>query len=109
MAHDTQKALNMKLIICIFEQLSGMEINFCKSEIFSFGRAKKQENQYKELFSCEYGSFPSRYLGIPIHFRKLIRIVSGSYQKIDYLVLLNSVLTGLLMSMLSIFEMPKGV
>jgi hypothetical protein len=35
MEHDLQKAVNMKLILCIFEELSGLKINFHKSEIFS--------------------------------------------------------------------------
>jgi hypothetical protein len=34
MEHDTAKAVNMKLILCIFEQLLGLKINFHKSEIF---------------------------------------------------------------------------
>jgi hypothetical protein len=28
-------------------------------------------NDYKTLFGCDIGSLPLRYLGIPIHFRKL--------------------------------------
>ena len=40
MSHDLEKALNMKLILCIFEQLSGLKINFHKSELFCFGQAK---------------------------------------------------------------------
>jgi hypothetical protein len=40
MEHDPAKAVNMKLIICIFEQLSGLKINFHKSKIFCFGKAK---------------------------------------------------------------------
>jgi hypothetical protein len=47
MEHDLQKAVNMKLILCIFEQLSGLKINFHKSEIFCFGKAKDMEVQYK--------------------------------------------------------------
>jgi hypothetical protein len=38
MEHDLQNALNMKLILCIFEQLSGLKINFHKSEVFYFGQ-----------------------------------------------------------------------
>jgi hypothetical protein len=40
MEHDMDKALNMKLVLCIFERLSGLKINFHKSEFFCFGRAK---------------------------------------------------------------------
>jgi hypothetical protein len=66
--HELEKALNMKLVLCIFEQLSGLKINFHKREIYCFGEAKVVENEYKHIFSCESGSFPFKYLGIPIHF-----------------------------------------
>jgi hypothetical protein len=72
MEHDLEKAMNMKLILSIFEQLSGLKINFHKSEIFCFGRAKEMEEQYKEIFGCEAGALPFRYLGVPIHYRKLL-------------------------------------
>jgi hypothetical protein len=71
MEHDLQKALNMKLILCIFEQLSGLKINFHKSELFCFGNEKETQDEYRILFGCEIGSLPFRYLGIPIHFRRL--------------------------------------
>ena len=71
MEHDIQKAVNMKLILCIFEQLSGLKINFHKSEIFCFGKAKEMEHQYKQIFGCESGSLPFRYLDVPIHYRKI--------------------------------------
>ena len=125
MSHDIAKALNMKLILCMFEQLSGLKINYHKSEIFCFGMAKGVEEQYKNLFGCESGSFPFKYLGIPIHFRKLKngewKLVEDRFEKKlaswagkllsygDRLILINSVLTSLPMFMLSFFELPKGV
>ena len=45
MDHNLEKAVNLKLILCIFEQLSGLKINFHKSEIFCFGKAKEVEDQ----------------------------------------------------------------
>ena len=71
MEHDLQKAVNMKLILCLFEELSGLKINFHKSEIFCFGKANDEVDMYKQIFGCDAGSFPFKYLGIPIHFRKL--------------------------------------
>jgi hypothetical protein len=125
MAHDLEKALNMKLILCIFEQLSGLKINFHKSELFCFGQASEVEDQYRALFGCESGSFPFKYLGIHIHFRKLKngewKLVEDRFERKlanwlgkmlsygDMLVLINSVLTSLPMFMLSFFEIPKGV
>jgi hypothetical protein len=32
---------------------------------------KDAEDEYRVLFGCEIGSLPFRYLGIPIHFRRL--------------------------------------
>jgi hypothetical protein len=40
MQHYLANAVNTKLIMCIFEQLSGLKINFHKSEIFCFGRRR---------------------------------------------------------------------
>lgn len=39
--HDLQKAINMKLILCLFEELSGLKINFHKSEIFLFWKGQR--------------------------------------------------------------------
>jgi hypothetical protein len=36
----------MKLLFCAFEQLSGLKINFRKSEIFCYGIAKDKQNEY---------------------------------------------------------------
>ncbi|WVZ52923.1 hypothetical protein U9M48_003922 [Paspalum notatum var. saurae] len=123
--HDIERAKNLKLLLCAFEQLSGLKINFHKSEIFYFGQAKQQEEAYSHLFGCSLGSFPFRYLGIPMHFRKLSNkdwaLVEDRFEKRlsgwkgkllsvgGRLVLINSVLSSLPMFMLSFFEVPKGV
>jgi hypothetical protein len=52
--------------------LSGLKVNFQKSEIFCFGKAKDLEDQYKHIFGCEVGSLPFKYLDIPIHYRRLL-------------------------------------
>jgi hypothetical protein len=57
--------------ICVFEQLSGLKINFHKSEIFCYGEAKHYEQEYTTLFGCGIGSFPCKYLGIPMNHHKL--------------------------------------
>ena len=73
MDHDLEKATNLKLILSAFEQLSGIKINFHKSELFCFGDAQDTVVQYAELFGCAQGQFPIRYLGIPIHYRRLTK------------------------------------
>jgi hypothetical protein len=122
---DLERAKNMKLLFCAFEQLSGLKINFHKSELFYYEAAKVNQLEYTQIFGCNVGSFPFRYLGIPIHHRKLLnkdwKYVEERFQKrLNFwrgkmlsvggrLVLINSVLSSLPMFMLSFFEIPRGV
>jgi hypothetical protein len=69
--HNFQQATNMKLLLADFKQLLGLKINYHKSELFCFRDAKDHELQYEQLFRCKKGSYPFRYLGIPMHYRKL--------------------------------------
>jgi len=123
--HDLEQAKNMKLLLCAFQLLSGLKINFHKSEIFCYGAAKEMEDEYTTLFGCNAGEYPFRYLGIPMHHRQLF---NSEWQKVEErfekklscwkakylsyggrLVLLNSVLSSLPMFMMFFFEIPKGV
>jgi hypothetical protein len=80
---------------------------------------------YAELFGCNEGEFPIRYLGIPIYFRRLtnvewkiveerlqLRLSSWKRKLLSIggrLVLINSVLSNMVLYMLSFFLLPKGV
>ena len=48
MEHDLEKARNLKLLLYAFEQLSGLKINFHKSELYCFGKAREFEQEYTE-------------------------------------------------------------
>jgi hypothetical protein len=125
MEHDIDKAINMKLILCLFEQLSGLKINFHKSELFCFEKAKDHQNDYKEIFGCAIVALPLKYLSIPIHFMKLLikewKVIEDRFEKKlaswigkilsygDRLILINSVLTSLPMFLLPFFQIPIGV
>jgi retron-type reverse transcriptase len=52
MDDNLDKAKNLKLVLCTFEQLLGLKINFYKSEIFCFGEVRNSENIYSQLFEC---------------------------------------------------------
>jgi hypothetical protein len=125
MEHDLAKADNMKLILALFEQLSGLKINFHKSEIFCFGKAKDEEHNYTTIFGCEVGSLPFKYFGIPIHYRTLMnkewKPIEDRFEKKltswlgkllsygDRLVQINSVLSSVSMFLLSFFVIRTGV
>jgi hypothetical protein len=70
MEDDLEQAKNMKFLLCAFEKLYGLKINFHKSEWFCYGEAEK-EGQYTELFGCGLGKYPFRYLGIPMHQKRI--------------------------------------
>ena len=125
MDHDLEKARNLKLILSAFEQLSGLKINFHKSELFCFGDAQNEAHLYAELFGCRLGEFPITYLGIPMHYRRLTnaewkhveerlqkRLSSWKGKLLSLggrLVLINSVLSNMVLYMISFFQLPKGV
>ncbi|WVZ96321.1 hypothetical protein U9M48_041976 [Paspalum notatum var. saurae] len=123
--HDLEQAKKMKMILCMFEELSCLKINFHKSEIFCFGQAKECESLYSNLFGCKVGEYPFRYLVLPMHFRKLNnkewKLIEDRIEKklsnwkgkmLSYggiLVLLNSVISSLPMFMISFFEVLRGI
>ena len=125
MDDDLEKARNMKLLLCTFDQISGLKINFHKTEVFCFGEANDSLDQYLDLFQCKQGSLPMKYLGIPIHQRRLRNsdwnLVEERFEKClsswkgkhlsvgGRLTLINSVLNSLPVYMMSFFEIPKGV
>lgn len=123
MKHDLEKARNMKLLLCAFEHLSGLKINFHKSELFYFGDARTMEDQYTKLFGCSSGEFPLCYF--PIHYRKLRnndwKWVEEHYEKRlgswkgkllstgRRLTLINSVLSSLPLYMMFFFAISRCV
>lgn len=125
MDHDIEKARSLKLILSAFEHVSGLKINFHKSELFCFGEAQDHVADYAELFGCGQGQLPIRYLGIPIHYRRLtnvewkmveerlqIRLSNWKGKLLSLggrLVLINAVLSNVVLYMISFFQLPRGV
>ena len=64
-------ARNLKFILCLFESMSGLKINFHKSEIYCFGKAKEIEDMYANIFTCPIGNLSMKYLGVPIDNKKI--------------------------------------
>jgi hypothetical protein len=125
MDNDLERAKNMKLLFYAFEQLSGLKINFHKSELFCYGAAKASQNECAQIFGWNVGSFPCRHLRISMHHRKLMnkdwKHVEERFQKrLSYwrskmlsveerLILINYVLSSLPMFMISFFEITRRV
>jgi hypothetical protein len=123
--HDLERARNLKVLLCAFEQLSELNINYHKSEIFCYDKAKEGQEDYSNIFGCQCGTYPFKYLGIPMHHKRLSnndwKIIEERIEKKlsswkgkhlsvgGRLVLINFVLTSLLMFIMSFFEVLRGV
>ena len=56
----------MKLLLYIYELMSGLKINFSKSEVIVINGDDDMCLQYAELFNSQTGNFPLKYLGVPV-------------------------------------------
>lgn len=73
---DSEKAHNLKIVLTCFEKVSGMKINCSKSELIPMGLNSEEVAGSVEIFGCSIGTigtFPIKYLGIPLHYNKLRR------------------------------------
>jgi hypothetical protein len=63
--------INLKFILLCFELLSGMTINFHKSEVIVMGCVGEEQARVARLLNCKQGRFPFTYLGFTMSDKKL--------------------------------------
>jgi hypothetical protein len=63
--------INLKFILLCFEFLSGMKINFHKSEVIVMGADADEQARVARLLNCKQGKFPFTYLGFTMSDHKL--------------------------------------
>ena len=66
---------NLKFLLFGYEEMSGMRINYAKSEVFTIGLEEEVSNRIATQLNCNLGKFPMKYLGIPIGDRRLTKDV----------------------------------
>ena len=123
MQNDLDKARNLKWLLVCFEQLSGLKINYDKSDLTTIGLDEDRENDIARIFCCKKGQFPFKYLGVPLHHSnlqrehiqlvvdKVIKRIAGwKGRLLSYggrLTLLNSCLASIPIYLMSIIKFPK--
>jgi hypothetical protein len=109
-------------MVC-FEQLSGMKINYNKSNLMPMNLDEDETMGYAKIFCCKVGSFPFKYLGVPLYYEKfrrediqpvvdkiLNRIPGWKGRLLSYgarLVLLRACLASIPIYLMSLIRFPK--
>jgi hypothetical protein len=63
-----EQARNLQIMLYIFEAMSGLKINFGKSEVMTV--LPDDSKCYSDPFNCQGGTWPIKYLGTPIYARR---------------------------------------
>lgn len=76
---------NIRLILSCYEAMSGMKINFEKSEVFTMELSDEEQSLAASMLGCKIGVFPMKYLGLPVSYIKVtkaqLRYVNDKVEK----------------------------
>jgi hypothetical protein len=108
-----------------FEQMSGLKINFHKSEVYCLGNTKNRQDAFESIFTCQGSDLPMKYLGILIDKKRIKNSDwNGPIGKIEKklgswigknmsiagrTILINSSISSIPLYMLSFYRLPMGV
>jgi hypothetical protein len=86
--HDVEGVRNMKLLLYMYELMAGLKINFSKSEVISINDEEGWDRKYADIFNCQVGTFPIKYLGVPVspsrlHVSDWVPLMNKSEKKLD--------------------------
>jgi hypothetical protein len=78
---------NLKLLLLCFENMSGLKINFDKSEVLVMGVTAREQRRVASMLNCKLGQFPIKYLGLPVS-DKALRVSDWDFlpQKVGHRV-----------------------
>jgi hypothetical protein len=61
-----EQIIHLELILYMFEAMSGLEINFLKSEVMMVIPNDEKKIMYADIFGCQVGDSPIKYLGVNV-------------------------------------------
>jgi hypothetical protein len=68
---DRKSIANVKFLLYYFENMSGLKINYQKSEVIGIGVSEGECAEVAALLDCKRGCMPMKYLGKPVSDRML--------------------------------------
>jgi hypothetical protein len=64
--------------------MSGLKINYDKSEIYVLGCTIDEEQKVVDILNCKVGKFPMKYLGVMVDNKHMtVSDLSYIYQKVE--------------------------
>ena len=69
--NDRESIKNLKFLLYCFEWMSGLKINYHKSEMIAFGMSEERTQDIANALNCKIGQMPLKYLGFPISAKNL--------------------------------------
>jgi len=121
---DDESITNMKFLLYCFQWMSGLKINYHKSEVYVFGVNESRQTEFSNMLNCRKGELPMKYLGFPIHDKKLpVKAFEGLVNKmkgklqpwkgkhLSYggrLVLINSSLSSMPIYTMGVHRLAEG-
>jgi len=125
MEGDLSLVRNLKFLLYCFEWMSGLKINYHKSELITFGMDEGDQQATANMLNCNIGKMPMRYLGFPISsknvgMRGFSNIIEKMRQKLQpwkskhlssggRLILTNSSLSSMPTYTMGVFMLQEGV
>jgi len=64
----------LQIFLMLFRECSGLKVNMNKTEIFPIWMQPEMLNNIVCNFPGKISTFPGKYLGLPLHIRKLRKI-----------------------------------
>lgn len=117
--------LSLKWILLCFDNLSGLKINFDKSEMVPLNLDDSEGQEVDSLLGCKVVELPIMYLGVPLHWKKLQlndwnklvekveKHLQGWKSKLMTLggriTFFNSVVSAIPLYWLSLYKMPSKI
>lgn len=121
----TLDIINFKFLYLCFESMSGLKINFDKSEVVVWGFSAEEQQRIADNLNCWLTTFPITYLGMPMDDSKIqatafdplaVRVASRAEpwrgwftSKGSKSILIGANLASLPMYMMGMYILPEGV
>lgn len=117
--------INLKFLSYCFEWLTGLKINYHKSEVLVLGVTTEEQLRVANMLNCQVGKLPMTYLGIPIldvpiDIRGIRKIIDKMGNKLQprkgknmtsggRLILTNTSLSNLPIFRMGMYKLKEGV